>query len=132
MGEFVAFEWLHRRHGSSCLWRSHYRRHVFADGDLGSDDLGFDFEVLRERGGPLMFEVNATTTDDLAFDMSDAEIRVAQRHAGNDRYRILLVGRVNESDERWLAVLPNPLSAQGRGRYRIVGRGIRYEFDIPK
>ena len=131
MGELVADEWLGRRYGSSALWRSHYRRFVHNDGDLGNDDLGFDFEVLRVRRGPLMFEVKATTTDDLAFDLSETEIAVAQENAGHDRYRILFVGRVNDSEQRWLAVLPNPLSAGGRGRYRIVGRGIRYEFAMP-
>lgn len=40
------------------------------------------------------------------------------------------VGRVNDSANRWLSVLPNPLSEQGRGRFRIVGRGIRYEFQL--
>lgn len=128
MGEVVADEWLRRRYGASVLWRSHYRRFVYNDGDLGNDDLGFDFEVLRERRGALMFEVKATTTDDLAFELSETEITVAQENAGHDRYRILFVGRVNDSEQRWLAVLPNPLSAGGRGRYRIVGRGIRYEF----
>lgn len=131
MGELVADEWLRRRFGSSALWRSHYRRFVHNDGDLGNDDLGFDFEVLRVRRGPLMFEVKATTTDDLAFDLTETEIAVAQENAGHDRYRILFVGRVNDSEQRWLAVLPNPLSAGGRGRYRIVGRGIRYEFAMP-
>lgn len=125
MGELVADEWLGRRYGSSALWRSHYRRFVHNDGDLGNDDLGDDFEVLRVRRGSLMFEVKATTTDDLAFDLSEAEIAVAQENAGHARYRILFVGRVNDSEQRWLAVLPNPLSTGGRGRYRIVGRGIR-------
>ena len=128
MGELVAFDWLSKRYGSTCLWRSHYRRHVIKDGDIGNDDLGFDIEVLRERRGPLMYEVKATTTDDMAFDLSEREIAVAQANAGHDRYRILFVGRVNDSENRWVSVLPNPLSAQGRGRYRIIGRGIRYEF----
>ncbi|OYW40755.1 MAG: hypothetical protein B7Z35_00745 [Hydrogenophilales bacterium 12-61-10] len=130
MGEIVAYEWLRKRYGSACLWRSHYRRHVINDGDIGNDDLGFDIEVLRERRGPLMFEVKATTTDDMAFDLSEREIAVAQANAGHDRYRILFVGRVNDSENRWVSVLPNPLSTQGRGRYRIVGRGIRYEFAL--
>ena len=130
MGELVAYEWLSKRYGSACLWRSHYRRHVINDGDIGIDDLGFDIEVLRERRGPLMFEVKATTTDDMAFDLSEREIAVAQANAGHDRYRILFVGRVNDSENRWVSVLPNPLSTQGRGRYRIVGRGIRYEFAL--
>ena len=79
-----------------------------------------------------MFEVKATTTDDMAFDLSEKEIAVAQANAGHDRYRILFVGRVNDSENRWISVLPNPLSAQGRGRYRIVGRGIRYEFAVER
>ena len=131
MGEVVADECLRRRYGPSALWRSQYRRFVHNDGDLGNDDLGFDFEVLRVRRGSLMFEVKATTTDNLAFDLTETEIAVAQANAGHDRYRILFVGRVNESEHRWLTVLPNPLSAGGRGRYRIVGRGIRYEFAVP-
>ena len=130
MGELVAYEWLRKRYGSACLWRSHYRRHVINDGDIGNDDLGFDIEVLRERRGPLMFEVKATTTDDMAFDLSEREIAVAQANAGHDRYRILFVGRVNDSENRSVFVLPNPLSAEGRGRYRIVGRGIRYELEL--
>ena len=130
MGELVAYEWLRTRYGESCLWRSHYRRHVIADGDLGNDDLGFDLEVLRRRGAPLMFEVKATTSDDPGFEMSETEIAVAQDNADNDRYRILYVAQVNDREHRWLAVLPNPLSGSGRGRYRIVGRGIRYEFGL--
>jgi len=130
MGELVAYDWLSNRYRSACLWRSHYRRHVINDGDIGSDDLGFDIEVLRERRRPLMFEVKATTTDDMAFDLSEKEIAVAQANAGHDRYRILFVGRVNDSENRWVSVLPNPLSTLGRGRYRIVGRGIRYEFAL--
>lgn len=130
MGELAAFDWLTRRYGSGCIWRSRYRRFVITDGNQGNDDLGFDFEVLRPRRGPLMFEVKATTTDDLAFEMSETEIAVAQENAGHDRYRVLFVRNVNDSERRWLAVLPNPLSASGRGRYRIVGRGIRYEFEL--
>ncbi len=130
MGELVAYDWLSKHYGSACLWRSHYRRHVINDGDIGNDDLGFDIEVLRERRGPLMFEVKATTTDDMSFDLSEREIAVAQANAGHDRYRILFVGRVNDSENRWVSVLPNPLSTQGRGRYRIIGRGIRYEFAL--
>jgi hypothetical protein len=56
---------------------------------------------------------------------------MAQENARHERYRILFVGRVNDSEQRWLAVLPNPHAAGGRGRYRIVGRGIRYEFAMP-
>ena len=130
MGELVAYEWLSKRYGSACLWHSHYRRHVINDGNIGNDDLGFDIEVLRERRGPLMFEVKATTTDVVAFDLSEKEIAVAQANAGHDRYRILFVGRVNESENRWVSVLPNPLSSQGQGRYRIVGRGICYELEL--
>jgi hypothetical protein len=98
---------------------------VINDGDIGNDDLGFDIEMLRERRDPLMFEVKATTTDDMAFDLSEKEIAVAQGNSEHDRYRILFVGRANDSENRWVAVLPNPLSTQGRGRYRIVGGGIR-------
>jgi len=91
---------------------------------------GFDIEVLRELRRPLMFEVKATTTDDMAFDLSEKEIAVAQANVGHDRYRILFIGRVNDSENRWVSALPFPLSTQGGGRYRIVGRGIRYEFAL--
>lgn len=103
---------------------------MIADGDLGNDDLGFDFEDLRRRGAPLMFEVKATTGDDPGFEMSETEIAVAQDNAGNDRYRILYVSYVNDRERRRLAVLPNRLSGSGRGRFRIVGRGMRYEFGL--
>ncbi len=131
MGELVAHAWLERQYGAdSSIWRSRNRRFALIDGDPGDDSLGFDFEVLRPGRRPLMFEVKSTTTDDLAFEMSEAEITLAQDNGGNDRYRILFVGQVNDSSDRWIAVLPNPLSGAGRGQYRPVGRGFRYEFKL--
>ena len=129
IGELVAYQWLEHRYGiDPSRWRSRSRRFAYVDGDPGDDSLGYDFEVLRAKGKPLLFEVKSTTTDTMAFEMSDNEIGVAQSNANSDRYRILFVGRVNDSAERWIAVLPNPASDEGRGRYRLVGRGIRYEF----
>ncbi len=128
MGELVAFEWLKRQYAVGAeAWRSRNRRFAFSDDD-GDDSLGYDFEVMQKR--PLLFEVKATTTDEFSFEMSEKELRVAGDNAGNDRYRILFVGRVNDSGARSLMVLPNPLSARGYDRYRVIGRGIQYQFAV--
>ncbi len=126
MGELVAFEWLKRQYGVGPEpWRSRNRRFVFPHDD-GDDSLGYDFEIVQRR--PLLFELKATTTDDPSFEMSESELRVASDNAANDRYRIIFLNRVNDSTTRSLVVLPNPLSARGYGCYRVVGRGIRYQF----
>jgi hypothetical protein len=132
MGELVAYAWLAHQYGiGPSGWRSRNRRRRFAaDDDPGDDGLGYDFEVLRVHRRPLLFEVKSRTTDDLAFEMGESEIRTAQENAGNDRYRILFVGQVTDSAARWIAVLPNPLGPSGRGMYRVAGRGIRYEFAL--
>lgn len=128
MGELVAFEWLRRQYDVGPeAWRSRNRRFAYPD-DEGDDSLGYDFEVMRRR--PLFFEVKATTSDDMVFEMPETELRVAGENSGNDRYRIIFLRRVNDSAARSLLVLPNPLALPGQGRYRVAGRGIQYEFMV--
>lgn len=129
LGELIVYEWLSQRYGARCLWRSQNRRHVIHDGDPGNDGLGFDIEVLRDDRPSLMYEVKATTSARNEFEMSETELRVAQQNASNDRYRIICVAGVDVSTAREILPLPNPMSARGRGRFRVVGRGIRYQFE---
>jgi hypothetical protein len=61
------------------------------------------------------------------FDLAESEVKVAQAHARNERYRILLITSVLDPEERRVHVLPNPFGVQGHGVYRTVGRGLRYQ-----
>jgi hypothetical protein len=128
VGEIAARAWLQNRH-EQVLWRSGYA--VLLTGDTeASDEWGYDFEVVRPRGGSLLYEVKATTAPvaGLAeFEMGQSEIDAAQEHARDERYRILLITSVLEPAERRVRELPSPYSPRGRGRYRPVGRGMRYQ-----
>lgn len=126
-GETVAKLWLERKY-QGVRWRSGYS--ASRGGIDPSDGLGYDFEVLGSRGGSLMFEVKALSGDigDITeFELGESEIRTAQANSRNERFRVLLVTSVLESDSRRIFVLPNPFSARGRGLFRVVGRGLRYQ-----
>ncbi len=56
------------------------------------------------------------------------EVREAQRASRGDRYRLLLVTSVLDASEWRRHMLPNPFSAKGQGRFRVAGRGLRYQF----
>jgi len=78
----------------------------------------------------LMFEVKALTGEPSAlveFEMGESEVRAAQAAARGNRYRILLVTQVLDPAERVIHQLPNPFSAKGLGRFRVAGRGLRYQ-----
>lgn len=126
-GEILAGFWLQRRY-QGVNWRSGYS--AGRGGIDPSDGLGYDFEVVGSRGGSLMFEVKALSGDvsDLVeFELAESELRAAQVNSRNERFRILLVTSVLESDSCRIFELPNPLSARGRGLFRVVGRGLRYQ-----
>jgi len=129
-GEVVAHEWLKANYGDAtdASWRSGYRNLVLG-GNEGDDSLGYDFEVI-ERRRRLFFEVKASVSDVYEFDLTDAEIRAAQRARRGDRYYILYVTHVLTSDERAIHLLPNPLGTEGLGRYRTVGSGLRLRFAL--
>jgi len=126
VGEVVAKAWLSRRY-DGVRWRSGYAA-IVNDDDEASDSHGYDFEVSRGNTS-LLFEVKAFTDElrDIAeFEMGESEVRAAQECARGDRYRLLLVTSVLEPATRQIHNLPSPFSRKGAGRFRIVGRGLRY------
>lgn len=130
VGEVVARAWLERRY-EGVRWRSGYAVLVANDPD-GSDDWGYDFEAPY-RNSSLYFEVKSTVDapSDLAeIELGWTEVDAAQRCAGGDRYRLLLVTSVLEPIARQIFVLPSPFSKKGAGRFRVIGRGLRYRFQL--
>jgi hypothetical protein len=108
-------------------WRSGYAAIIAGDAEA-SDGWGFDFEVPY-RNTSLFFEVTSLVDAPRVlteFELGDSEVRVAQECAGGERYRILLVTSVLEPDARRVFVIPSPFSRKGAGRFRVVGRGLRY------
>lgn len=132
VGEIAARAWLERRY-TSVLWRSGYASIVTGNPDA-SDSWGFDFEVPRGNAS-LYFEVKAftdQTRDRMELEMGESEVRVAQECAGGDRYRILVVTSVLEPDARQVFTLPSPFSKKGAGRFRVIGRGLRYRCQVDR
>jgi hypothetical protein len=131
IGELVAYEWLVAQFSIGPEgWVSANRRFLFPD-DAGDDGLGYDFLVARRRGRPRLFEVKSVSNPDAeVFELSEAEIRTAQEHAGKGDYQILFISDVLNSTTRTVHILPNPLDPGSHGRYRVVGTGIRYAFQL--
>lgn len=130
VGEVAARAWLERRY-QGVRWRSGYAAIVAGDIEA-SDSWGYDFEAPY-RNTSLVFEVKSLVDqprDLTEFEMGDSEVRAAQECAGGDRYRILLVTSVLEPEARRVFVLPSPFSKKGAGRFRVVGRGLRYRFRL--
>jgi hypothetical protein len=129
IGELVAYRWLQAKYavGDEC-WKSTYRNAVFG-GQEGNDSLGYDFVIMGKRG-ELYFEVKATSGDALELELGESEVAWASKWARTDRYRILFIRNALDSSRRSIHMLPNPLSGKGKGRYRTVGRGLRYEFSL--
>ena len=126
-GEVAARAWLERKY-RGVRWRSGYAAIVDGD-DEASDSWGYDFEVPH-RNSSLLFEVKASVDEprDLTeFEMGDSEVRAAQECASGDRYRLLLVTSVLEPEARRIYNLPSPFSRKGAGRFRVTGRGLRYQ-----
>lgn len=126
VGEVVARAWLDRRY-AGVRWRSGYAAIVDGDSEA-SDSHGYDFEVPY-RNTSLLFEVKAFTNElgnQMEFEMGESEVRAAQDCARGDRYRILLITSVLEHSSRRVYNLPSPFSRKGAGRFRVVGRGLKY------
>ncbi|QDQ09774.1 sacsin N-terminal ATP-binding-like domain-containing protein [Streptomyces spectabilis] len=129
MGEWYAYHWLCRGYPEAAdetSWVSTNRRRLFP-GPAGDDGLGYDFEVGSGKL-PLMFEVKATQGDGGQLELGESEVRAAQRHAGNDRWRLLVVTRVLEPERVGVRMLPNPFGRRGRGRYREEGGALRFSY----
>lgn len=129
-GEVVAYAWLRSQYedATEASWRSGYRNLVLG-GHEGDDGLGYDFEVLTPKQR-LLFEVKATVGDRCEFELTDGEIRAAQGLRKSDRYYVLFVTHVLNSDDRAIHVLPNPFIAEAVGLYRTIGSGLRLGFDL--
>ncbi|MFD7433344.1 sacsin N-terminal ATP-binding-like domain-containing protein [Streptomyces sp. NPDC059861] len=127
VGEVAARAWL-QRHYPDVRWISGYAAVVNGD-DEASDSLGYDFEVTW-RDTTRLYEVKALSdpcAERVEFELGPSEVEAARRHARGNRYRILLITSALVPEERRVFDLPNPFSAQGRDRFRMVSRGVRYQ-----
>lgn len=127
VGEVAARAWL-LRHYTDVRWRSGYAA-VINDDREASDGLGYDFEVAW-RDTTRLYEVKALSepsAERMEFELGPSEVDAARRHARDSRYRILLITSALVPEDRRVFELPNPFSAQGRDRFRIVSRGLRYQ-----
>jgi hypothetical protein len=131
VGELVAFEWLKANYSivTDDCWKSKYRNLVFG-GNTGNDGLGYDFEVFLKNKSSHLFEVKATSGSDCVIELGATELQASQRHARTERYRILFLSNVLDSERRAIHVLPNPFSKRGRGAFEATGTGIKYRFTI--
>ncbi|GHI02623.1 hypothetical protein AQI88_14800 [Streptomyces cellostaticus] len=127
VGEVAARAWLQRHH-TDVRWTSGYAALINGDPEA-SDGLGYDFEVAW-RDTTRLYEVKALSgpsAERVEFELGPSEVDAARRHARGNRYRILLITSALVPEERRVFELPNPFSAQGRDRFRIVSRGLRYQ-----
>ncbi|MCQ8829484.1 protein NO VEIN domain-containing protein [Streptomyces malaysiensis] len=128
VGEVSARAWLERRY-SDVHWISGYAA-VLNEDAAASDSHGYDFEVAY-RSTTRLYEVKATSESDterMEFELGVSEERAAREYARGTRYRILLITSALDPERRQVLELPNPFAAAGRDRFRVVGRGLRYQF----
>lgn len=129
VGEWYAYHWLREQHPTmdETSWVSGYRGHVFPG--VGDDSLGYDFRIGSGKN-PLMYEVKATQGAGGQIELGETEVRAAQKYAGNDRWRILVVTSVLDTEHLKLAMLPNPFGKRGRGLYREEGGALRFAYRL--
>lgn len=129
-GEWFAYQWLRRHYpaANETSWVSTNRRKFFP-GLPGDDGLGYDFRVSSGRQ-PLLFEVKASQGEGGQIELGETEVRAAQRHAGSNRWRILVVTSVLEPVRLRVLMLPNPFSSRGRDLYREEGGALRFSYRI--
>lgn len=107
-------------------WVSTNRRKAFP-GPPGDDSLGHDFRIGSGRRR-YMFEVKSTQGDGGRFELGESEVHAAQQHAGNDRWRLLMVTHAHTPDRMNIRMLPNPYAK--RGRYREEGGSLRFSYRL--
>ncbi|MGW6891050.1 sacsin N-terminal ATP-binding-like domain-containing protein [Streptomyces chartreusis] len=129
-GEWLAYQWLCRHYpaANETSWVSTNRRKFFP-GLPGDDGLGYDFRVSSGRH-PLLFEVKASQGEGGQIELGETEVRAAQRHAGSNRWRILVVTSALEPARLRVLMLPNPFSSRGRDLYREEGGALRFSYRI--
>lgn len=130
IGEWLAYQWLQHRYPTASpeCWVSTYRRHVFP-GVPGDDGLGFDFRIPAAKD--LYFEVKTTQGELGEFELGESQVREAQRHTHEDRWRLIVISNALDTSLRRLEVLPNPFSRRGQQRFQLVGRGLRFRYALP-
>ncbi|MCW5253447.1 sacsin N-terminal ATP-binding-like domain-containing protein [Streptomyces sp. SHP 1-2] len=129
VGEWYAYQWLCVRYPDSMdetCWVSGNRRKAFP-GPSGDDGLGFDFQV-GSGSRPYLYEVKATGGEGGRFELGESEVRAARQHAGNDRWRLLVVTHALTPHKMAIQMLPNPYGKRGRGRYREEGGALRFSY----
>ncbi|MFG2943310.1 protein NO VEIN domain-containing protein [Streptomyces sp. NPDC048282] len=107
-------------------WVSTNRRKAFP-GPPGDDGLGYDFRIGSGRR-PYMYEVKATQGDGGRFELGESEVRAARQHAGNERWRLLMVTHALTPDRMSIRMLPSPYAKRGHGRYREEGGSLRFSY----
>ncbi|MGW8718985.1 sacsin N-terminal ATP-binding-like domain-containing protein [Streptomyces althioticus] len=129
VGEWYAYQWLCARYPDrmdETCWVSGNRRKAFP-GPSGDDGLGFDFRV-GSGSRPYLYEVKATGGEGGRFELGESEVRAARQHAGNDRWRLLVVTHALTPHKMAIQMLPNPYGKRGRGRYREEGGALRFSY----
>ncbi|MER5203615.1 DUF3883 domain-containing protein [Streptomyces sp. NPDC002825] len=130
VGEWYAYQWLREqdRATDETSWVSGNRTHMFP-GPAGDDSLGYDFAVGSGKS-PRLYEVKATQGPGGQIELGETEVRAAQKYAGSDRWRILVVTWVLDAEHRHVRMLPNPFSERGRGLYREEGGALRFAYRL--
>ncbi|MGD3112192.1 sacsin N-terminal ATP-binding-like domain-containing protein [Streptomyces sp. YGL11-2] len=129
VGEWYAYQWLCARYPDrmdETGWVSGNRRKAFP-GLSGDDGLGFDFRV-GSGSRPYLYEVKATGGEGGRFELGESEVRAARQHAGNDRWRLLVVTHALTPHMMAIQMLPSPYGKRGRGRYREEGGALRFSY----
>lgn len=129
VGEVIALDWLTEQYrGGVVTWRSGYRDKVLG-GAIGDDTLGYDIEAVTPAS-TFLFEVKSSIDEGREFELTEAEVNAARRHAGRGAYRIVYVRHVLDPERTSILLLPNPFTRLGQQYYRIVGGGLHYRFSI--
>jgi hypothetical protein len=131
-GEAVVGEWLRSQFGlpPEDTWVSGYRTEMLADGK-GSDSLGYDF-IVKTAKRTWLFEVKATTEEAPEFALGESEVRRARDLSSDEEYIIAFVTHVLSPEKRRIHPLPNPLGPGGLQYYRVAGRALRLQFELPE
>lgn len=131
-GEVIALRWLNAQYSGTGpeIWKSDYRRFLYG-GDLGDDGLGYDFAVPQQRR-TLYFEVKASLGRDNQIQLNESEVNRAHELSRTDQYQILWIPNLASVGPVRVYRLRNPFAEKARGQYRVVGRGLRYRFQLPE